>query len=326
MVRNRVLIVIVVRVRLQRIAQQRAAVKRRGQPRRDGALFDVRSKDKRSRAAAENVGGRGLGEGAAVAGEVEGAVLDGAWHDAPLGLGVDGELLARVFGVDLVDVRLVVAIEEVVVEHDTVVWAEGAQGPAVVALDQLAPACAIRGALGAEAVTDGLEAVGGHARDMLGSAGGVGEGQGDWQADEVDVADVGEDLAAVEGEFAEAKVGVEVRVRWVGDGGFDESWAGVEEEGQSSVYGEPKTGTGEPRDRDRPAVAWSTEGNGTIGLQGLLGGGRGVGIVGSLPIGLEQKDPIAVIDGGAGNVGVDSAGSCLVLQRDAESRVRHDES
>lgn len=148
MVRDPVLIVIIVRVRLQRIAQQRAAVKRRAQPRRNRAHFDVRAEHKGARAAAEDVGGRGLAERAARAGEFEGVVLHGAGHGAPLGLGVDGEGLAGVFGVDLVDVGLVVAVEEAVVEHDAGVRAEGAQGAAVGALDQLAPSSAVVGGLG----------------------------------------------------------------------------------------------------------------------------------------------------------------------------------
>ncbi len=123
MVRDPLLVVVVVRIRLQRIAQQRAAVERRGEPRRDGAHFDVRAEDKGARAAAEDVGGGGFSKGAARAGEREGVVLDGTGHRAPLGLSVDGEGLVGVFGVDLVDVGLVVAVEEAIVEHDGVVWA-----------------------------------------------------------------------------------------------------------------------------------------------------------------------------------------------------------
>ncbi len=123
MVRDPLLVVVVIRIRLQRIAQQRAAVERRGEPRRDGTHFDVRAENKGARAAAEDVGGGGFSKGAARAGEREGVVLDGAGHGAPLGLGVDREGLVGVFGVDLVDVGLVVAVEEAIVEHDGVVWA-----------------------------------------------------------------------------------------------------------------------------------------------------------------------------------------------------------
>ncbi len=231
MICDGVLVVIIIRIRLQGIAQQSTAVKRCAQPSRDGAHFDIGAEDKGAGAAAEDVGGGGFGEGAAGAGEGQLVVLGRAGDGAPLGLGVNGEGLGGVFGVDLVDVGLVVAGEEAVVEDDAVVWAQGAESVAVGALDQLAPPGAVLSGLGTQPVADGLEAVGGHARDVLRGAGGVGEGQGDGQGDEVNIADVGKELGTVEGKFAEAEIGVEVGVGGVGDGGLDETGAGVEEEG-----------------------------------------------------------------------------------------------
>jgi hypothetical protein len=62
---------------------------------------------------------------------------------------------------------------------------------------------------------------------MLYTARCVCKGQGNGQGDEVDVGDVGEDLVAVECELTEVPVGVDVWVRGVGDGGFDEAGAGL---------------------------------------------------------------------------------------------------
>ena len=168
---------------------------------------------------------------------------------------------------------------------------------AIVALYELAPSSAIRGSLGSKGVANSLEAVGRHTRDMLSSTRSVGEGHGDWQADKIHVANVGEDLGAVEGELAEAEVGVKVRIRGVCDGGFNESWARVKKEGQISVYGEPEAGTSETGNRHRPASTGSTERNGTVSLEGLLGGRRGVGVVGGVAIGLKEEDLVAVVNG-----------------------------
>ena len=76
-------------------------------------------------------------------------------------------------------------------------------------------------------------------------------------------------------------------------------------------------------DRDRPTSAGCTKRDGTVHLQGLQGGRRGVGVVRSLAIGLEKKDLVAIVDGGASNVGIDSTGGCLVLQFKVESGARH---
>ena len=234
-------------------------------------------------------------------------------NDAPLGLSVDRERLARVLGVDLVHIVLEVAVKEVIVEHNAVVWAERSQDLAVGALDKLVPACAVLGGLCLESVADGLQTIGGHSGDMLGGAGGACQGQGDWQADEVDVANVCEDLGAIEGELAEAKVGVEVGVRGVGDGWLDQSWARVEEKGQLPIHGEPETSAGKTGDRHSPIRAGGTERDRTVRLQGLQSRRRGVGVVWSSAIGLEKKDLVAIVDGGAGNVGIDIAGVCLIL-------------
>ncbi len=60
-------------------------------------------------------------------------------------------------------------------------------------------------------------------------------------------------------------------------------------------------------------------------MERSAGGGWGVGVVGSTAIGLEEKDLVVVVDGGAGNVGEDGVGSGSVLERDVKCRIRHDE-
>lgn len=77
---------------------------------------------------------------------------------------------------------------------------------------------------------------------MLGGARGVGEVEGDGEGDEIDIGDVDEELGAVEGEFAEAEVGVEIGVGGVGDGGLDEAGARVDQERQMAVDGKPEAG------------------------------------------------------------------------------------
>ena len=179
-VRDAVLVVIVVGVWLQGIRQQRAAVEGCAESGGDGALFDVGSKDKWARAAAENVGCGWLSERSTVAGKIERVVGDSPLDNTPLGLGVHREGLAGVLGIDLINIGLEVAVEEVVVEHDAVVRAESSQVLPVVALDELVPACAIVRVLGIQGIAYSLQAVSRHAGDVLRCAGGVGEGQGDW--------------------------------------------------------------------------------------------------------------------------------------------------
>ena len=58
-------------------------------------------------------------------------------------------------------------------------------------VDEGGPALVVGRGLGFEAGDDAVEAVGGHAEDGFGLAGGGLERDGDGEADEVDVADVG---------------------------------------------------------------------------------------------------------------------------------------
>ncbi len=101
-----------------------------------------------------------------------------ASHGAPLSLSVDGEGLVPVVVPDLVDVRLVVVCEEIAVENDAIV---GAQSTNVstrgITYDQRRPAGVVGGILGLEARADSVQTVGPHARNMLSSSRGIGQGQ-----------------------------------------------------------------------------------------------------------------------------------------------------
>lgn len=100
-----------------------------------------------------------------------------AGDGVPLGLSVDGEGLVLVSAPDLGDVGFEVVREEAVVEHDAVVGAQGTNVPTRgIAYDQGGPAGVIGGVLGCEARANGVETVGSHARNMLGSSGGIGQG------------------------------------------------------------------------------------------------------------------------------------------------------
>lgn len=63
-----------------------------------------------------------------------------------------------------------------------------------------------------ETGADSVKAVGEHACYMICGAGGIGEGEGDWEGDEVDIGDVGEELGAVESELTEVPEKVDVGV------------------------------------------------------------------------------------------------------------------
>ena len=206
-VRDRVLVVLARSgAGLDGVDEQGGAVERGAEAGDEGAEFDVGADDKGPRGAAEDVGRGGLGEGQAGA-EVEegGGRVDGAGDGAPGRLGVDGELSRCVLGPDLVDVGLEVAVEQGGVEEDAVVGAQGAQVASSGGLghDERGPAGAVGGGLRGQALANGVEAVGRHAGDVLGCVGGVGQGQGDGEADKVDVGDVDEELGGVEGELAE---------------------------------------------------------------------------------------------------------------------------
>jgi hypothetical protein len=132
---------------------------------------------------------------------------------------------------------------------------------AVLRLDnQRTPSATILGALILETLTDLIQAIGLHPRNVVRFSGLVLQGQSNGKRrDEVHIADVDEQLPAVEGELAERKVDVGIGVGWVEDRGFDESWARVEEELQTLARGEPDAATGNARDSRNDGVAGGAE-------------------------------------------------------------------
>jgi len=71
---------------------------------------------------------------------------------------------------------------------------------------------------------------------VLGAVGGVGEGESDWDADEVNVTNVCEELGVVVGEFAESPGDIDVRVAKVGYGGLYDCGTRIEVEDEGCVY------------------------------------------------------------------------------------------
>lgn len=123
-IRNRILVVLARRSgRLDGVDEKGGAVESGAQAGDQSAEFYVGADDEGTRGAAEDISGGRLGEGETVAEVEEGGGVDLAGDGAPGCLRVDGELLRRVLGPDLVDVVLVVAIEERGVEDDAVVGA-----------------------------------------------------------------------------------------------------------------------------------------------------------------------------------------------------------
>ena len=75
---------------------------------------------------------------------------------------------------------------------------------------------------------------------------------------------LGVELVCVEGEFAEAPGQVDVWVGGVGDGGFDEGWTRIEEEGQRLVDGEVDSSAGDVGDCDGACRALSADLDGAV--------------------------------------------------------------
>lgn len=119
----------------------------------------------------------------------------------------------------MVDVVVPVSLEPRWVEKNTGVRTEGAQVVSILGLDyQRAPSATIFGGLVLETLTDLIQAIGLHSGNVVRFTGSVLQSQSDRKCgDKVDIADVDEQLPAVEGELAESKVGVGIGVSWVED-------------------------------------------------------------------------------------------------------------
>lgn len=122
----------------------------------------------------------------------------------------------------LIDVVIPISFEPGRVEEDARVRAQGTQVVATLRLDdERTPSAAIFGGLVFQALTDLVEAGWLHARDVRACSRTVFERQGKWQSrNEVDIADIDEQLPAVESKLAESEVSVNVRVGRVEDRRF----------------------------------------------------------------------------------------------------------
>jgi hypothetical protein len=137
---------------------------------------------------------------------------------------------------------------------------------AVLGLDyQGAPSATIFGALVLETLTDLIQAIGFHSGDVVRFPRLVLQSQSDWQRrDEVDIADVDEQLPAVVSELAEGKVGVGVRISWVENRRFHEPWSWVQQKLQTLADGEPDASTSNAWDSASDGVSRGTEMDGSI--------------------------------------------------------------
>lgn len=143
----------------------------------------------------------------------------------------------------------------------------------VLGLDyQRAPSATVFGTLVLETLADLIKAVGFHSRDVIGFTGLVLQSQSNWKrGDEVDIADVDEQLPAIESELAESKVGVRIRVSWVEDRRFHQSWSWVYVELQTLADREPDTSTSNAWNSGGDGVSGRTEVDGDIFGQVLTG-------------------------------------------------------
>ena len=118
-------------------------------------------------------------------------------------------------------------------ENHPVIRAQRTQVPARARFlyNQSIPASPISSILGLQGTANGIEPIRRHTRDRLRPVGSRPEGQGNGNRHEVHIADIGVELGAVEGEFAEGPIDVYIGVGRVVDGGLDQGGARVEEEG-----------------------------------------------------------------------------------------------
>lgn len=202
----------------------------------------------------------------------------------------------------LVNVVIPVGFEPRWVEKDAGVWAEGSQVVAVLGLDyQGAPSATVLGALFFETLTDLIQAVGFHPRDVRGFTGLVLQSQSDGEGgDKVDIADVDEQLPAVVGELAKGKVSVGVRVSWVEDRRFHESRSWVHEELQTLADGEPDAAASDARHSGCDGVPRDAERNGDVFSQVLTCCGWRRRVVRRFGIRREAEELIVVVQSLAG--------------------------
>ena len=173
---------------------------------------------------------------------------------------------------------------------------------AVLGLDhQRAPFAAIFGALVLETLTDPIQAICFHSRDVRGLSGPILQSQSDGKrGNEVDIADVDEQLPAVVGELAKGKVSVGVRVSWVEDRRFHESRSWVHEELQTLADGEPDAAASDARHSGCDGVPRDAERNGDVFSQVLTCCGWRRRVVRRFGIRREAEELIVVVQSLAG--------------------------
>ena len=93
--------------------------------------------------------------------------------------------------------------------------------------------------LGLETGADGREAAGRNTRYMLGSSGTALQRESNGQGHEVNVSDVGEELGAIESEFAKVPQLRIVGISRIADRWLDKTRSGIQQEGELVIDAEP---------------------------------------------------------------------------------------
>lgn len=302
--------------------QERRALEPSRQPGDDAVAVRRRARREGPAVAPKHVRAGGPAEGLVAEHELALAV-DLARHDARRGLRVDAHRVLAVPLPHLLNVRLKVACEAGA-RRVAVCWVEHPQHRLPLGLDdQLVPGPAVLLGLLAQPVAELVDAVRCHARHVLHPAAGCLQRQGNRQTrHKVDVADVGKQLVAVEGELGEAEVDIGIWVAGVEDRGFDHCWPGVQEELKLFVAGKPDATAGDLGDVHRDGVARRAQRDGTVLCQGRPDGRDLLRVVDISAVGLEEHALPVILDGDAGDVCPDLARVGLVLQLDVQ-RVDH---
>lgn len=136
----------------------------------------------------------------------------------PLHLRVDVEWLRAVSAPHLVDIVGVIVSEERRIHHDSRIRAKSPERSAVCSSDdKLIPSRSIDRLLGYKSLADSMQPVAWYSWHRLRTSRRVRQSQAYWQADEVDVRDIGKELCTVEREFAETPVLAVVQIGGVAD-------------------------------------------------------------------------------------------------------------
>lgn len=181
-----------------------------------------------------------------------------------------------------VDIFVPVGLEPGWVEQDARIRAQHAEILASLGLDnQGAPPASVFGSLIFETLTDLVDTIWFHARNVLGFSGSLFQRQGYGQSrHEIDVADVDEQLPAVEGGFAEGEVRVNVWISWIENGRLYEAWPWVDEELQRLADRKPDATASDTRDSGGDGVPWSSQWDRDVLCYRLASGRRGGWVVG----------------------------------------------